>query len=234
MKKNPLLLASILFAWSLSATPLHAKDLHYLNPGEPDAIALLAPPPAANSAEQAADLTEVESVAHSAPPADVAAAKAEHKLTVFAFTPVIGDFFQPGKLPETEKFLAAVQKDADLTAETAKEHWKRPRPYKFDPSLAAGKLEKSFSYPSAHSTESMTVALVLTELFPEKKDAIMAEARAIGWHRVEIGRHYPTDIYAGRVLAQAVVRQMKQNPVFQRDLSAAKAELAATHPTARN
>jgi acid phosphatase (class A) len=44
---------------------------------------------------------------------------------------------------------------------------------------------------------------------------------------VEIARHYPTDIYAGRVLAQAIVRQMKENPDFQRDFAAAQAEIAA-------
>ncbi|HMD53742.1 MAG TPA: phosphatase PAP2 family protein, partial [Phycisphaerae bacterium] len=88
-------------------------------------------------------------------------------------------------------------------------------------------LEKSYSYPSGHSTESMVLALVLAGVFPDKHDAIIAEARNIGWHRVEIARHYPTDIYAGRVLAQAIVREMNKNPDFQHDLAAAKAEIAA-------
>jgi hypothetical protein len=38
---------------------------------------------------------------------------------------------------------------------------------------------------------------------------------------------YQTDIYAGRVLAQAIVREMKANPDFQRDFAEAKAEIAA-------
>lgn len=231
---NSRLFATAFFALALATVPLQAKELHYLQPGQPDAIALLAPPPLANSPEQSADLAEVESVAHSASKPDIAAAMSEHKLGVFTFTPAIGGFFQPGKYPEAEKFLRDVLKDGDLVAEGAKEFWKRPRPYKLDPTLAAGKLEKSFSYPSAHSTESMVLALVLTDLFPEKKDAILAKARAIGWHRVQIGRHYPTDIYAGRVLAQAVVREMKKNPDFQKDFAAAKAQLSAGRPTARN
>ncbi|HEX4350146.1 MAG TPA: phosphatase PAP2 family protein, partial [Verrucomicrobiae bacterium] len=103
----------------------------------------------------------------------------------------------------------------------------RPRPYVLDPTLASGKLEKSFSYPSGHSTESMVLALVLADLFPEHRDAIIAKARSIGWHRVEIARHYPTDIYAGRVLAQAIVREMKRSPDFQHDFAAAQAELTA-------
>ena len=73
----------------------------------------------------------------------------------------------------------------------------------------------------------MVLALVLADFFPEQRDAIIAEARSIGWHRVEIARHYPTDIYAGRVLAQAIVRQMKKDDDFQKDFARAKAEVAA-------
>jgi acid phosphatase (class A) len=72
----------------------------------------------------------------------------------------------------------------------------------------------------------MVLALVLADLFPGKHDAIIAKARSIGWLRVEIARHYPTDIYAGRVLAQAIVRQMKKNNAFQKDFAEVKAEIA--------
>ena len=203
--------APILFALAVALAPLHAGETHYLPAGEPDAIALLAPPPLPDSPEQAADLAEVRSVCRAAPSNEVAAALAEKKFTVFNFAPAIGDFFQPGKFPKTEEFFHHVQKDAANATDDAKEFWKRPRPYAIDPTLAAGKLEKSFSYPSGHSTESMVLALVLADLFPGRHDAILAEARGIGWHRVEIARHYPTDIYAGRVFAQAIVREMKKN-----------------------
>jgi acid phosphatase (class A) len=71
-------------------------------------------------------------------------------------------------------------------------------------------------------------------LFPDQHDAIIATARSIGWHRVMIARHYPTDIYAGRVLAQAIVRQMKKSSAFQSDFAAAKAEIAHAGITAVN
>ena len=71
------------------------------------------------------------------------------------------------------------------------------------------------------------LALVLADLFPDKREAILAEGRAIGWHRVQLGRHYPTDIYAGRVLAQAIVQEMKKNKRFEKDFAEAKAEIAA-------
>jgi len=140
----------------------------------------------------------------------------------------------PGKFPKTEAFFQRVQKDAEAVTDNAKDFYQRPRPYVLDPRLAYGKLEKSFSYPSGHSTESMVLALVLADLFPDRREAIIAEARTIGWHRVEIARHYPTDIYAGRVLARAIVHQMKKQTKFERDFAEAKAEIAAVQATANN
>ncbi len=220
-------LAPVLFALAVSVAPLRAADAHYLPTGKPDAIALLAPPPLPDSPEQAADIAEVQSVSRAASSNEVASALAEKKFNAFSFAPAIGDFFRPGNLPRTEEFFRHVQKDAVIVTDHAKEYWKRPRPYTIDPTLAGGKLEKSFSYPSGHSTESMTLALVLADLFPEQREAILAQARGIGWHRVQIARHYPTDIYAGRVLAQAIVREMKRNVDFQKDFAAVKAEIAA-------
>lgn len=211
---------------SFISLPLCAQE-HYLSAGQPDVAALLPPPPLPDSPEQAADMQEVRTVCRNAPSNDVAVAFSEKEFSIYNFTPAIGDFFQPSKFPKTEAFMEDVQKDAETVADGAKNIWNRPRPFMIDPTLATGKLEKSFSYPSGHSTESMVLALVLADLFPEHRDAIIAKARSIGWHRVEIARHFPTDIYAGRVLAQAIVRQMKESPDFQRDFASAQAELAA-------
>jgi acid phosphatase (class A) len=220
-------LVPILFSLAVAVFPLYAAETQYLPDGKPDAIALLAPPPLPGSPEQIADLDEVRTVYHAASSNDMAMAYSEKKFSIFNFTPAIGDFFQPGKFPNTEAFFERVQKQAETVTDQAKDYYRRPRPFTVDPSLANGKLEKSFSYPSGHSTESMVLALVLADLFPDKHDAIIAKARSIGWHRVEIARHYMTDIYAGRVLAQAIVREMKKNPDFQKDFAEAQAEVVA-------
>jgi acid phosphatase (class A) len=221
---------------SFLCLPLYAqeKPTHYLPEGQPDVVALLPPPPSPGSPEQAADMQEVRDVSHAAPSNDVAVAFSEKEFSIFNFTPAIGDFFQPGKFPKTEAFMHNVQKDGEAVADYSKDIWKRPRPFMIDHTLATGKLEKTFSYPSGHSTESMVLALVLADLFPEKRDAIIAEARSIGWHRVEIARHYPTDIYAGRVLAQAIVEQLKKSPDYRRDFAAAQAEIAAAQVAAKS
>jgi len=226
--------APILFALAVAIAPWRAADTHYLPPGEPDASALLAPPPLPDSPEQAADLAEVRAVCHAASSNDVTIAFTEKKFSVFNFTPAIGTFFQSNTLPQTAAFFERVQKDAETVTDNAKDFYKRPRRFVLDPGLASGKLEKSFSYPSGHSTESMVLALVLADLFPDRRDAIIADARTIGWHRVEIARHYPTDIYAGHVLAQAIVRQMKKSDAFQKDFAGAKAEIAVAQQAAKN
>jgi acid phosphatase (class A) len=232
----------------LTATPLFAADaaksqagesdqpghLNYLASGTPAAATLLPPPPLLGSSEQAADMDELRIVCHAVSEADKKAAHAEKKFSVFNFIGVVGSFFVETNLPKTAAFFEKVQKDAETVTDVGKEYFRRPRPYTIDPSLAHGKLETSFSYPSGHSTESMTIALVLAELMPDKREPVIAHARLMGWHRVQIARHYPTDIYAGRVLAQAIVREMKKNTNFQKDMAAAEVEIAALAQASHN
>ena len=225
---NFLLCTLLLSAAVASAAP--AVTRHYLRPGLPDPALLLAPPPLPGSSEQAADLASVVSVHREFGTNSSSVAMSEKKYSVFNFTGVIGGWFEPVKLPKSEAFFERVQGDAAIVLERAKAFWQRPRPYTVEPSLAAGKLEKSFSYPSGHSTQAAVLALVLAEVFPAQRDAILDTGYALGWHRVQLGRHYPTDIYAGRVLAQALVQEMRSNQDFQRDLAEIKNEIAAARP----
>ena len=219
-----------LFATATVSGWAKESALNYLKEGKPDASAILAPPPLPDSPEQTADLDEVRAVHHAAGSNDVAAAYLEKKFSVFNFADAVGPYFESKNLPKTTAFFEKVQSDAATITDLGKDYFKRPRPFVTDPSLANGKLEKSFGYPSGHSTESMVLALVLANLLPEKHDAIIAHARAIGWHRVQIARHYPTDIYAGRMLALAIVKQFQKNDAYQKDFEAVRAELKAAQP----
>jgi len=210
----------------LVALPLLA-DSHYLTPGRPDGVALLAPPPTVGSAEEAADLASARAVFKARTPAEQARAFKDASLSMFLFTPAIGPFFQPGNLPKTEALFQKVKTDIAEPINTAKDFWKRRRPYQMDEDLTLGRPEKSFGYPSGHSTRGIVQALLLAELFPEQKEAILAIGRDIGWDRVLIGKHFPTDICAGRVLAQAIVRELLASPAFQRDLAEARTEVQA-------
>jgi acid phosphatase (class A) len=210
----------------LAATPVFAEE-RYLAHGCVDGVALLAPPPAAGSAEEAADLASARAVFKGRTPAETARATKDASLAIFLYAPAIGSFFQAGKLPKTEALFQQVRKEIGECINTPKDHWKRRRPYEMDEQLAFGRPEKSYGYPSGHSTRGMVQALLLAELFPEKREAILAIGRDIGWDRVLIGKHFPTDIYAGRVLAQGIVRDLLASRAFQQDLAAAKAEVEA-------
>jgi acid phosphatase (class A) len=208
------------------ALPLLAES-YYLTPGHPDGVALLAPPPAAGSAEEAADLATVRAVVKARTPAEEARAIKDAKLAISLFEPAIGPFFKPGKLPKTEALFQKVKKDVAEPINTVKDYWKRRRPYEVDEHLSAGAPENDYGYPSAHSTRGTVQALLLAELFPEHKEAILEIGRNLGWDRVLLGKHFPTDIYAGRVLGQALVRGLLASPAFQRDLAEAKGEVQA-------
>ena len=200
---------------------------HYLTPGHPDGITLLAPPPAPGSGEAAADFEMSRAVFKARTPAESARAKREGTLAFSVFEPAIGPIFDLKNLPRTEALLKEVKKEIHDPIYKAKDYWKRARPCQVDTNLDWGPPENSFSYPSGHSTCGTVYGLVLAEIFPDKKAAIMDIADNIGWDRVLIGKHYLTDVRAGRVLGQAIIREMLASPDFQRDLAAAKVEIQA-------
>jgi len=206
--------------------PLRASD-PYLAPGKPDGVALLAPPPAPGSEEEAADLQLSRELVKARTSVETARAKVNANLSIFTFTSVVGPVFQPGKFPKTEALMAEVRKEMREVINAPKNHWKRKRPYQMDASLAFGEPENTYSYPSGHSTVGTVDALVLAELFPAKREAILALGRQVGWDRVLTGYHFLTDVRAGRVLGQAIMRELMANPDFQHDLAEAKAEIAA-------
>jgi acid phosphatase (class A) len=50
---------------------------------------------------------------------------------------------------------------------------------------------------------------------------------------VVIAKHFPSDVYAGRVLGQAIVQSLLANPAFQHDLAEAKTENETTASTSK-
>lgn len=212
----------------LAVLPVFAAG-PYLAAGQPDPVALLAPPPLAGSAEQAADLASTFTVFNSRSPADEAAGKAEENLSIFNFAPAIGTNFQAGRFPKTEALLKEVQKETSAVVGIAKKYYERPRPDKVDGRLLLGAPESGFSYPSGHSTFGTVQAALLAELFPQQAGAILETGRNFGWHRVQSGKHYPTDIYAGRVLGRAIVRELKTSAAFQHDFAECAAEIAGAN-----
>ena len=69
--------------------------------------------------------------------------------------------------------------------------------------------------------------LILAELAPDLKDALLARGEQIGDDRVIAGVHFPSDVEAGHTLAHDLFTRFMATPEFQADLAKAKAEIAA-------
>jgi acid phosphatase (class A) len=96
-------------------------------------------------------------------------------------------------------------------------YWARPRP--------SVVREKAGSYPSGHAAFAAATAIILSAMLPAKRDAIFAQARHFAEYRIILGVHYPTDIASGWVAGTVAAYAMMQNPEYQHDFAAAKAEL---------
>lgn len=98
----------------------------------------------------------------------------------------------------------------------AKSLFKRPRPYVRNPLIIPCiSKESSFAYPSGHTTFSRYLALALSRIHPEKEAALMKRADEIALGRVIGGVHHPTDIEAGKKLADELARERLYSREFE-------------------
>jgi acid phosphatase (class A) len=140
----------------------------------------------------------------------------------------VDERFDPALLPKTADLVARVWSDASFYVWALKYRYNRPRPYELDPDLEPLERPSFPAYPSAHSANSYVAALVLAELLPEQRTELLANAAELAYSREVLGVHFASDSAAGEQLARAFVAELLRSPAFQRDLAAARAELAAT------
>ena len=60
------------------------------------------------------------------------------------------------------------------------------------------------SFPSGHATTAFALATVLSLWYPRWTAAWLALAAVVGWSRIALGPHFPSDVVAGAILGVAV------------------------------
>jgi acid phosphatase (class A) len=133
--------------------------------------------------------------------------------------------------PHLNMLLRRTLLDAGLSTYAAKDTYNRKRSFvvKGDASCTPAEepaLTKDGSYPSGHAALGWAWALVLSEVAPERTNALLARGLAFGQSRVICGVHWQSDVNTGRVMGSAAVAVLHSDPTFTAQLAAAKAEVA--------
>lgn len=131
--------------------------------------------------------------------------------------------------PAIFRLLYVALISADMVGKLPKDFYKRTRPYVYygEPTIYPQdeeELRNNGSYPSGHTIEGWSAALILTELNPDRADTILARGYMYGESRVIAGYHWQSDVDAGRLAASAAIARLHADRRFMRLLRKAHRE----------
>jgi acid phosphatase (class A) len=167
---------------------------------------LIGPYPPIGSQASDDDFATLHFFQNTRTPEQCAAAATEVKANLETF---FGKMLSARELKQVKAFFLALKIDVGIHAGLAKFQYRRPRPFLTDPSLKPCiKLEKTYAYPSGHTTMARLYARVLAHMYPERAEAFMRRGDEISMHRVLGGVHHPSDIVAGKKLGDAMANEI--------------------------
>ncbi|UNU44797.1 phosphatase PAP2 family protein [Sphingopyxis sp. YF1] len=217
----------------------------YLTPGEFDVTSVLEPAPRPGDPRYDTDRKIFRATRRLAGSArwDLATNDADTGVPALLrdFSCAVGVDLTPENAP---KLVAVVRRAGLDTADqtrTAKETYRRGRPFTIDKGRIcqpqaelydkkAGRM--SYDYPSGHTTWGWTWALVLSSVAPDRAQQILERGRAYGDSRFVCGAHNESAVEAGMLSASSTMVLVATKADYQRDLAAARDELAALRASA--
>jgi acid phosphatase (class A) len=226
--KRIILLTGTLAATLLPASPSLARERggNYIANSAVNLRNVVPSPPAPGSLAARADLDAVIAAQTARTPASIAQAQADRKRSLKAFAGSLGGNVSSGRFPLATALVDNAVDDARGIMQQSKQIWRRERPFQQDRSIQpCVKEPESASYPSSHAASGQIIALILTEILPERSAAIEQRSTEFTGGRLVCGVHFPTDIRAGKQAGEAIYARLKAEKRFNAEFAAARSEL---------
>jgi acid phosphatase (class A) len=194
-----------------------AEPPRYLPEAAVEALRFV-PPPAPGSPVDAADIETLRGWQARRTKADCDGALAQTKARYETLIGEAGPFALPLK-PAPAAFFERLYRELFRETLAVKKRYGRPRPYARGLGLETciGGVQDD-SYPSGHAVNARFYANAISVLRPERHAAYMAAADKAALNRVIGGVHHPSDIEAGKRLADELFSLYMREPAFRADL----------------
>jgi acid phosphatase (class A) len=210
----------------------------YLPPGAaPDILRIVPPPPAEGDSRDAADLGVFRATRKLQGTPRWALAQRDNAIGTTAmlqtFSCALDAVITPADAPALVRLLSQSNVDSGVASTTAKNTWRRKRPFEREtgPVCLGGEESERLAraspdYPSGHATAGWMTGRLLAQVAPDRATEILERARMYGESRVVCGVHHVTAVEAGRLTAEGVLAALHGVPAFRSDLEAAREEVA--------
>ncbi len=145
----------------------------------------------------------------------------------------LGAALSPATTPATMSVLRRAGLDLARAVFTAKDHYKRPRPFTTDGGKACdpdhaveGGKALGFAYPSGHAAVGWLWGLILSDVRPERSAALLRFGKDTGDLRIACRVHWASDVAGGRLMATALYQRIEDTRDYKADVERARSELA--------
>ncbi|SEN03347.1 acid phosphatase (class A) [Sphingomonas gellani] len=156
----------------------------------------------------------------------------DDRFTVFACA--MGRTLDPRDSPALARVFARMG-DGDMVGR-AKRAFAVRRPYLDQPGdicePKTAHLAGNGDYPSGHTSNGWSTALILAELMPDRATQILRRGRQYGESRFICGAHSRSAVEAGFMAGAVLVSRLHADAAFRADMDEARAELAQQRPAA--